>query len=247
MNFVDVKGVGKPSAFQNDESKFHEWAKKLEDHLIGVEPQLEVILDWAVETEIEIIQSMIADKRGENAHTAEQVDGCAQAVVQLKIVLAHGRRKLVDRNGLEAWSGVHKRLDPLAGGGRRHMLRAIAAPQRAKMEDLGSALQTWEDMVDRCNKKNAKVGEVELADDIKCSAVESTVSENLERQLQLNARRLKKYDDVRFEIYAYFESRTGKIAKPRTRHPRQVLATIRWTPTLWSKANPMSKAKRKVK
>ena len=27
------------------------------------------------------------------------------------------------------------------------------APQRVKMEDLGSALQTWEEMVDRHNKK----------------------------------------------------------------------------------------------
>ena len=85
------------------------------------------------------------------------------------------------------------------------------------MEDLGSALQTWEDMVDRYNNKNANVGAVELDDDIKCSAVESMTLENFERHLNLNARRLKKYGDVPVESHAYFESCTGNILKTRTR------------------------------
>ena len=74
--------------------------------------------------------------------------------VQLRTVLAHlteGESWSIvqncGRNGLEAWRGVHKRFDPLTCGRRRNMLRAIMAPQRVKMEDLGSALQTWEDMV----------------------------------------------------------------------------------------------------
>ena len=96
------------------------------------------------------------------------------------------------------------------------MLRVIVSPQRVKIQDLGSALQAWKKWLVDTTKKNAKVGQVELADDIKCSAVESMVPENLECHLQLNARRLKKYDDVRFEIYVYVESCTGKILKPRT-------------------------------
>ena len=75
--------------------------------------------------------------------------------------------------------------------------------------DLGSSLQTWEPMVGRYNKKNAKVGEVKLAEDIKRSALESMALEYLERHLPLNVRRLKKFDDVRVEMYAYFESCTG--------------------------------------
>ena len=76
------------------------------------------------------------------------------------------------------------------------------------MEDLGSALQAWEEMVARYNNKNAKIGEVGLADDIQCSAAESMFRESLQRHLQLNARRLKRYDEVRTEIYAYPESCT---------------------------------------
>ena len=123
--------------------------------------------------------------------------------------------------------GLHKRFGPLTGGSRRYMLRAIMAPQRVKTEDPGSALQTWEQKVDRHNKKDANVGEVQLVDDIKCSAVESIVPESLEHHLQLNARRPKKHD-MRVGIYVYFDSCTGKIVKPKT-HPGQVPATIQWT------------------
>ena len=43
------------------------------------------------------------------------------------------------------------------------------------------------------------------------------VPASAEGHLQLNARRLKKYGDVRVEIYAYFESCIGNIVEPRTR------------------------------
>ena len=97
VNLVDVKGVGKPSVFQNDESKFYERAKKIEDLLVDTERHLEGMLSWeALENEAEI---MIAEKFGKNGDSTEQVDGCAQVVEQLKTVLAH----LTER---ESWSIV---------------------------------------------------------------------------------------------------------------------------------------------
>ena len=57
---------------------------------------------------------------------------------------------------------------------------------------------------------------VQLADDFQCSAIQ-IVPENQECHLQLNAKRLKHHDEVRVDIYAYFESCTGKIVIPRTR------------------------------
>ena len=147
VNLMDVKGVGKPSVFQNDEPKVYEWARKIEDCLTDLEPHLEVMLDWVLESEIESRQGMIADRCGEHGDPTEQVDGFAQAVVQLKTVLAHlteGERWSImqsfGRNGLAAWRGRHKRFDPLTGR-RRNLLRAIVTPQRVKMEDLGSIQQ----------------------------------------------------------------------------------------------------------
>ena len=100
---------------QNDESKFYLWAKKIEYHLIGIEPHLEAMLTWALENETEIRQNMIPDTFGENGDMTEQVDGSAQVAVQLKTVLAHlteGERWSIVRNcgrdGLEAWKGLDK-------------------------------------------------------------------------------------------------------------------------------------------
>ena len=62
VNLVDVKCIGKPSVFQNDESKFYEWVKKIENCLIRIDPHLEAMLTWALENETEIRQSTIADE-----------------------------------------------------------------------------------------------------------------------------------------------------------------------------------------
>ena len=114
-------------------------------------------------------------------------------MVQVKIVLAHlteGESWSIVQNcrrhGLGAWRGLHKQS-----------LESFAC-------DHGATAR--QELVARYNKQNAKVEEVELADDIQCSAVESVVLENLERHLRLNAMRLKRYDDVGVDIYAYFES-----------------------------------------
>ena len=69
--------MGKLSAFQNDESKFHEWAKH-EDCLIVIEPHL---LAWALEND-----------RNQTEHDCGQVlerKRDTQVVVQLSTVLAH--------------------------------------------------------------------------------------------------------------------------------------------------------------
>ena len=61
--------------------------------------------------------------------------------------------------------------------------------QLVKMEDLGSAMQMGKKWLRDATKLNAKIGEVELADDIKCNAAESMIQESVERHLQLNPRR----------------------------------------------------------
>ena len=217
---MDVEGVGKSSVFQNDESTFYEWTQKIEDYLIGIEPHIETMLSCALENETEIRQSMIADNFGENGDPTKQVDGrrwWSSSKLFWHIQQKEKSQSIVQncgRNGMKAWRGPHKRCDPLIGGRRRNLLRAAMTPPRVKMEELGSALHNWKGIFVRHNQKNAKVGEVEYADDIKCSAVESMVPENLERHSQLNAGRLKKDDDVRVEIYAQFESCSGKIVRP---------------------------------
>ena len=66
-------------------------------------------------------------------------------------------------------------------------------------------------------RRTHQTGGVELADDTKCGAAETKVLECLERHSQLTARGLKRYDEVRVEIYADFELRTSNVVRPRTR------------------------------
>ena len=58
VTLVDVKRVGNPSVLRNDASRVHEWDKQIDDNLIGMGPQFEVMVDWALENETEILKSM---------------------------------------------------------------------------------------------------------------------------------------------------------------------------------------------
>eukprot|EP00959_Pyramimonas_sp_CCMP1952_P214341 4485074-Pyramimonas_sp.AAC.1 len=66
-------------------------------------------------------------------------------------------------------------------------------------------------MVTRYSKKSLKLGEPAIVDDFLCSALEALVPDDLETHLQLNASRLKKYNDMRQEVMTYYETRTGKL------------------------------------
>ena len=68
---------------------FHEWARKFGGLSECIEPPLEVMLDWALENDTEMRQSMIADMFGETGDLTKQVDGDALMVLQRKTVLAH--------------------------------------------------------------------------------------------------------------------------------------------------------------
>ena len=46
---MEFKGVDKSSVFQDEGSRFYERAQKIEDFLLlDIEPQLDVMLDWAL-------------------------------------------------------------------------------------------------------------------------------------------------------------------------------------------------------
>eukprot|EP00959_Pyramimonas_sp_CCMP1952_P386746 8105352-Pyramimonas_sp.AAC.1 len=67
------------------------------------------------------------------------------------------------------------------------------------MDELGSAVQTWEEMVSRCSNKALDHGEPAIAGDFLGSALEALVPDGLEQRLQLNKSRLEKFNDIRQE------------------------------------------------
>jgi len=175
------------------------------------------MLDWAQEQPEEISMHDVMLKFGEEADELDRVEGALAMNIQIKSLLGHlteGEAWNIvhncDKCGLEAWRKLHRRCDPMTGGRRRNMLRAIMTPARVKLEEVGNALQVWEEMVERYERRGTLRGEPPLAEDIKCSAVEGMMPEELERHLQMNAARLQKYQEMRQEILMFFESRAGR-------------------------------------
>ncbi|CAK0791837.1 unnamed protein product [Prorocentrum cordatum] len=166
-SLVDSEGVGRPAVFNDDEARFSEWAQKTEFDLLGVEQALEQALEWALDQGGEIAVQQVLESFGPGS--AHVIDGVVGLNLQGKTALSN-----------------------LAEGEGRSLLRAILAPARVKMDELGSALQTWEYMVSRCNKKSLKLGEPAVADDFLRSALEAPVPDDLEKHLHLNASRLEK-------------------------------------------------------
>jgi hypothetical protein len=218
---VDNRGLGKPQMFRNEEDNFRMWASKTEEYILGVYPQLEAVLSWAAEHTSIIDDEVLALNHGAMAADAsDEVEDMANLNVQIYTCLAaltdgesYGIVKTARHKGCEAWRLLHQRWDPMVAGRSRALLREIVAPARAKLEHALAAILTWEELVLRYEKRRDSRGlQNVISEDIKCSAVESLVPEEIERHLLLNASRLVSYAAVRAEVVTYIEARTGQRA-----------------------------------
>ena len=78
------------------------------------------------------------------------------------------------------------------------------APGDAAPDCRAGALEKWDDLVRRYQKRRSGGNEVQrLDDDIKVSALESMVPQDLEQHLAMNRSRLTTYQQVRDEIESY--------------------------------------------
>ena len=67
VSMIDVKGIGKPEKFKNEEGNFLEWARGIEDFVVNLEPTLEAAMDWALEQETVVTSAMIDIEFGPDA------------------------------------------------------------------------------------------------------------------------------------------------------------------------------------
>ena len=83
-------------------------------------------------------------------------------------------------------------------------------PEKVKLDDLGAAIETWEEKIRAYEQSRGPDGErKEMDDDIKSGALQSMCPESLQTHLSMNSKRLKDYASVRAEITAYIEARVG--------------------------------------
>ena len=125
-SLVDVRGLGKPPAFQNDEKTFVTWARKVENYASSVYPELRQILPHVCEQERDehVDPESLA---AEPDLDADDVDLLTEMNEQMHVILSSltdgetfdivmgsGRGR-----GYEAWRRIHRRWDPLTTGRAR--------------------------------------------------------------------------------------------------------------------------------
>ena len=220
VQLVDTRGIGRPKTFTGDEDAFRSWAAKMESFVTAVfGEEFRRVLEWAVEKPDPVLPGEWNLVFGDDSEEIEgRVEGIGNKVQQLHMALAQLTEcEAFDitqnsgiGNGLEAWRKLHRRYDPTTGGRKRNLLRAIISPGRCRLEELGQALEKWEEMVVRYERRRDDQGRRELVPEaIKMAALESLVPEDMEKHLLMNQSRLGSYELLRREVVAYMEARTG--------------------------------------
>ncbi|CAK0796647.1 unnamed protein product [Prorocentrum cordatum] len=196
---VDNRGIGKPSGFSGDESKFREWSKKFE-----LRSQcMEISYEKPEAVTIEAVSTAFGDD------SEEPIDNIAGMREPFDIV-----SNVASNNGCDCWRKLHKRCDPATGSRKRAILRNVLSPGQAIPDELGSALERWEELVARYERRRGRDGVRErLPEDIRMSALESLLPDDLGKHVRLNQSRFAGYNSLRAEVTQYIEQRAGNLVK----------------------------------
>ena len=194
---VDHKGFGKPPVFSGREEDFYARAKKAENYVSGVFPNLRGAFTFAVESQDAVSSTSVALGVPElEAGLSTEIDGQLFIVLSgltngesFDVVMSTG-----GDHGFERWRKLHRRWNPYTAGRARSLLREILSPSRVKLPELMSAMERLEELVRRhCDRRDAQGNVHSLAEDIRMSSFEALMPDDLEKHVQLNRARLYSY------------------------------------------------------
>lgn len=144
---------------------------------------------WAEEHET---PADIEDAWGDlNTHSTVEEIGAMNTQLYAVQTLCEGEAFTIVRSagqncGFEAWRRLVRRYDPSTGERRRTMLRHILNPNKcAKLEELSSAIESWEEQVRQYESRRRSDGtRHQLDQEIKISVLEHLCTSELDRHLQ---------------------------------------------------------------
>ena len=200
----DLKGSGKPPVFSGREEDFHVWAKKVENYVSGVYPNVRGVLSFAVESQDVVTATAVALGVPElEAVMSTAIDGQLFFVLSaltdgesFDVAMSAG-----SDHGFESWRKLHRRWDPYTAGRARSLLRENLSPSRVKLPELMGAIERIEDLVRRyCGRRDPQGNAHTLAEDIRMSSLEALLPDDLEKHVQLNRARQNSYGVLRDEI-----------------------------------------------
>ena len=128
--------------FSGREEDFYQWAKKVENNVSGVFPNVRGALSFAVESQNAVTATSVALGEPElEAELSSEIDGQLFIVLSaltdgesFDIVMSAG-----GDHGFESWRKLHRRWDPNTSGRARSLLREIMSPSRVKLPELMGA------------------------------------------------------------------------------------------------------------
>ena len=182
------------------------------------------VLEWSEDMAEEISREALREQFGPDA--LEEVDKLEEKDSQLHVALqALTEGESYDLvlsagsgNGVEALRRLVRRWDPASGGKRRALLKQVLNPDRATLATLPARLEKWEALTRRFERRRANGGpQRPLDDDIRVSALEQLVPQELGNHLALNANRLPDYRAVRAEVVSFLEAHRSQTTATTTR------------------------------
>ena len=140
--------------FSGREEDFYVWAKKVENYMSGVFPNVRGALTFAVESQDAVTATSVALGVPElEAELSTETDGPLFIVLSaltdgqsFDVVMSAG-----GDDGFESWRKLHRRWDPYTAGRARSLLREIFSPSRVKLPELMGAIERT-----RCLRKRAQ-------------------------------------------------------------------------------------------
>ena len=212
-SLIDVKGLGLPKEFTGREEDFQQWSEKTEAFFAGVIKECDMMLEWAAEQPTEItttandLEFLPTDTNGDRGvqnleFVLQQMHTALMAFTSYEAneIVANSRK-----NPLEALQRLQKRYDPTPGGRKRNLPCTIICSGRCSLLELQARIERWESYVSRYEKKVKD----KFDDEIKLASLESLVPEELERNLILNSKRLRTFEDARLEVVTCVEAKFG--------------------------------------
>ena len=222
-SLIDTKGLGKPTVFKNDDKRFIEWPRKTTGFVSAAYgANFRAVLEWAEDQEQPITPEDLEVQFGAEG-ADDYVDDIEEKDSQLHVALqslTEGESFDIvlgaTPHGIEALRRLIHRWDPASGGRRCVILRQIVQPGRAKLNELPGAIERWDGLLCRYQKRRAG-GEVaqKVDDDIKISVLEGLVPLELGQHLAMNRGRLRTYAQVRSEIDAYIDAKHSQGDLPQ--------------------------------
>jgi hypothetical protein len=214
VQFVDIKGIGKPTVFNSDMKTWSSWSFKLGNFLEGLTTGIKEALEYCQDQE-EVLGDLDRDEIAGCMDDGTDIKNVSRQLYAVLAQLCEGEaldlvQATKDNDGFEAWRVVSRRFDPQGAGRRRNILGTLIQPGAVDVKELNSHIAKWEERLRVYERRAGKA----MQEDIKTEVLVSMTKGVLKDHLVLNANKLKTYASVREEIQSYLESKVNDSPSP---------------------------------